>query len=58
GPKTQIWHVSAGDRLDTIAAKIYGDATKWRIIATRNQITDPLQLYPGQQLTIPSIWEI
>jgi nucleoid-associated protein YgaU len=53
GPVERAWQVIAGDRLDTIAAKIYGDATKWRLIAERNQITNPLALQPGYQLIIP-----
>lgn len=49
----RIWRVRAGDRMDLIAAEVYGDATKWRIIATRNTIVNPLRLLPGQELTIP-----
>jgi nucleoid-associated protein YgaU len=53
GPIERIWRVAASDRLDTIAARVYGDATKWRLIAERNRITNPLTLRTGQQLTIP-----
>jgi hypothetical protein len=53
GPIQKVWRVIRGDRLDTIAAAVYGDATKWRIIADYNRITNPLALRPGQQLTIP-----
>lgn len=53
GPMERIWRVTASDRLDTIAAEVYGDATKWRQIATRNGIVDPLNLTPGRQLSIP-----
>ncbi len=49
----RIWRVRAGDRMDLIAAEVYGDATKWRIIAARNTIVNPLRLLPGQELTIP-----
>jgi hypothetical protein len=48
-----IWRVVAGDRLDTIAAEAYNDATKWRLIAERNHIINPLVLKPGQHLSIP-----
>jgi hypothetical protein len=58
GPDTQSWSVSAGDRLDTIAAQVYGDASKWRLIADYNHLVDPLALRPGQTLTIPSLWEV
>ena len=47
------WNVVAGDRLDTIAGNVYGDATKWRRIAEYNRIVDPLALVPGQRLRIP-----
>ena len=53
GPIQRVWQVIAGDRLDTIAYSVYGDASRWRIIADYNQITNPLALVAGQQLTIP-----
>lgn len=49
----QAWRVIGGDRLDTIAQEVYGDATKWPLIAAANQLPDPLKLAPGQQLRIP-----
>jgi hypothetical protein len=55
GPEEHIWRVSAGDRLDTIAAKMYGNATQWRIIADRNKIINPFLLTPGEMLRIPPI---
>ena len=53
GPAEQVWQVTAGDRLDTIAAEVYDDATKWRLIAQYNHIVDPLALRPGQRLRVP-----
>jgi hypothetical protein len=53
GPTERTWQVIAGDRLDTIAAQVYRDAAKWRRIAERNKITNPLLLHPGQSLMIP-----
>ncbi len=53
GPTESVWVVSAGDRLDTIAANVYGDSTQWRLIAAHNRIEDPLNLRPGQELGIP-----
>lgn len=53
GPIERIWRVVAGDRLDTIAAAVYRDANKWRLIAENNGITNPLALRPGTQLRIP-----
>ncbi len=52
-PTESIWVVSAGDRLDTISAEVYGDSTQWRLIASHNRIEDPLNLRPGQELAIP-----
>jgi hypothetical protein len=53
GPLERVWQVRAGDRLDLIAAQVYGDSQKWRLIATRNAIHNPLQLRVGQSLRIP-----
>lgn len=53
GPIERIWRVQAGDRLDLIADKVYRDSTKWRLIADRNGISDPLSIKAGQSLRIP-----
>jgi hypothetical protein len=53
GPALRTHVVQAGERLDLIAAHVYGDATDWRRIADANQIHNPLRLRPGQQLIIP-----
>jgi hypothetical protein len=45
--------VQVGDTLDRIAARYYGDSTKWRDIARLNSIGDPLDLPPGRLLSIP-----
>jgi hypothetical protein len=53
-PKPKRTHqVQVGDTLDRIAARYYGDSTKWRDIATLNGISDPLDLQPGRLLSIP-----
>ncbi len=53
-PKPKRTHqVQVGDTLDRIAARYYGDSTKWRDIATLNGIADPLDLSPGRLLSIP-----
>lgn len=53
-PKPKRTHqVQVGDTLDRIAARYYGDSTKWRDIATLNDIADPLDLPPGRLLSIP-----
>lgn len=53
GPNERIRQVIAGDRLDTIAAEVYRDPSKWRLIAAHNQIDNPLALRTGQLLRIP-----
>jgi hypothetical protein len=55
GSVNRIWRVQAGDRLDLIAAEVYGDATKWRVIALDNGIENPFVMIPGQRLSIPPL---
>jgi len=45
--------VKVGDSLAAIAWEHYGDATRWREIATANAIDDPLRLAAGTTLVIP-----
>jgi LysM repeat protein len=53
-PRPQRVHrVQAGETLDRIAARYYGDSTGWRRLASANGIADPLSLRPGSLLTIP-----
>lgn len=53
-PRPQRVHrVQSGETLDRIAARYYGDATRWRRLASANGIADPLSLRPGSLLTIP-----
>ena len=42
-----------GERLDTIAGKIYGDSNYWWVIAAASGIGWPLQVPPGTLLRIP-----
>ncbi len=53
GPIDRVWRVVAGDRIDLIAAELYNDATRWRLIAEYNRLTNPLDLRPGMTLRIP-----
>lgn len=57
GPAMKTHTVQAGERLDWIAAQVYGDPTHWRLIAGQNQLTHPLRLREGQQLVIPPLEE-
>jgi hypothetical protein len=54
GPLDRIWRVQQGQRLDMIAAHVYGDAGQWRTIAEYNQLVDAMTLQPGQLLRIPA----
>jgi hypothetical protein len=43
----------AGERLADIAARYYGDPSYWRLLATVNNIDDPMNVPPGTTLIIP-----
>lgn len=43
-----------GERLDTVAAREYGDARLWWLIAAASGIGWGLQVPPGTQLLIPT----
>jgi len=49
----RVHRVSPGETLDRISAQYYGDATKWRLLATVNGVTDPLAIRPGSLLAVP-----
>lgn len=54
-PELQTVHrVQAGETLDRIAAKHYGDPARWRQIAAANDIIDPLGMEAGTDLVIPA----
>lgn len=45
--------VRPGETLDRIAYQAYGDSTRWRAIAVRNGIQDPMRLPSGMRLVLP-----
>ena len=45
--------VRRGDTLAGIAAEVYSDPTKWRVIADANAIENPFVLPAGSKLTLP-----
>ena len=50
----QKYTVSAGETLESIASKIYGDPTQfWRIADINPQIKFPIDLVPGTVIRIP-----
>jgi nucleoid-associated protein YgaU len=55
-PAEQTYTVVSGDSLSKISKHFYGDANHWRRIfeANKDEIKDPDDIYPGQNLKIPS----
>ncbi len=51
----RVHRVQPGETLDRISAKYYGDATKWRALASANALEDPLGIRPGTVLSIPQL---
>lgn len=48
----KTWVVHEGERLDWIAYQEYGNSAYWRHIAETNNLTDPMDLQPGQILKL------
>ena len=46
--------INAGERLDTLAFKYFGDEEYWWVIALANRILDPFSITVGTRLRIPS----
>ncbi|WP_066589108.1 CIS tube protein [Cellulomonas timonensis] len=49
----RVHRVQAGETLDRISARYYGDSTRWRLLASANGIADPLELRAGTLLSVP-----
>ena len=56
-PGYKVWTVRPGDTIDGIAAAEYGDPTVWRVIADANNLDNPMDLRPGQFLTLEPLAE-
>ncbi len=54
-PESTTRVVKRGDTLSGIAADVYRDPTRWRLIAEANRLDDPRHLEPGWVLTIPAV---
>jgi nucleoid-associated protein YgaU len=48
-----VHQLRPGETLDRVAARHYGDSTRWRLIAEANNILDPLKLPKGSTLAVP-----
>ena len=46
--------IARGDTLGEIATRLYGDATRWRVIARANPGLDPNRLLIGQVIKLPA----
>jgi phage tail protein X len=53
----RVHRVVAGDSLQSLAWREYGDATVWRAIAEANGIDDPARLTSGRELVLPAAEE-
>ncbi|GAA2898131.1 peptidase M23 [Actinoplanes cyaneus] len=51
----RVHRLVAGDTLEMLAYREYGDPTIWRVIAEANEIDDPTRLRPGRQLLLPAV---
>ena len=49
---SSYYFVGEGDTLITIAAKIYGDSTKWSYLMDNNNLKNPLDIFVGQGLKL------
>jgi nucleoid-associated protein YgaU len=54
-PAAAVHVVVEGERLDTLAARFYGDSRKgWRILDANPDVLDPFTLLtPGRRLRVP-----
>lgn len=55
---TKLTVVRAGDRLDTIAFREYGDSGVWPDVAAFNRIENARRLIPGTTLRLPPLEEL
>lgn len=54
-PGNKMRVVKEGDTIDWIAHAEYGDPARWRHIADANNLSNPMDLPPGQVLAIPPL---
>ncbi len=47
-----------GERIDQIASRYYGNPSAWRLLASFNNIDDPLHISAGQLLQIPTVSDL
>lgn len=54
----RAYRMVAGDSLELLAHREYGDPTMWRVIAEANGIDDPVRLRPGTEVLVPAADEL
>lgn len=54
----RVHRVVAGDSLQSLAWREYGDSAAWRAIAEANGIDDPTRLANGVELVLPAAEEV
>lgn len=52
---SRVHRVQPGETLDRISARYYGDATRWRVLASANGLEDPLAIKAGALIDIPRL---
>lgn len=52
-PTPPATRLAAGERLDQLAYRYYGNAAFWRLLAVFNEIDDPMHLGAGRLLRVP-----
>ena len=53
-----VHRLVAGDTLESLAWREYGDPAAWRVIADANGIDDPMRLEPGRELLLPATEDV
>lgn len=51
----QTYTIRAGDTLSAIAATVWKDPSRWRLLADANRVRNPRLLEPGMTLVVPAI---
>ena len=51
----RTYTVREGDSLSGVAAYVWNDSAKWRLLAEANEISNPRTLEPGRPLIVPAI---
>ncbi len=53
--RTKYRTIHQGEQLWNYAAREYGDPEQWRVIASHNQLMNPLDITPGMVIKLPAL---